>query len=423
MSNSTCEKDLQSATEGQRRKTLRFNPWGGFALGFGVGLLVIHLGVTRPLADQFTRLEERFVRLQSSVYKLTGQAGQAAKGNELLDLLVAQGRRSQAASEALTEIDQLHAKLIDEREMLAAAQSTLDRMVRLRETLQAEARRLDEARQALGNLVDLKARLAAEADRHSTAAAAIDQWTRLNDRLIEASCDAHEAQQSLEGLVQLKMRLAAENERQAEAANTVDQWSRLNDRLLQVAPGAGPARQAAEEMLAIQEEILCGSDPQRPTRAREALDDLVAIRARLHEQTAELPAAEQGLEGLVGLKSRVLAQTSDLSEAVATLETAADLQRQFTATSRSFDALRRWLNEVLLLEPTIERAATMLKPLAELGNLRHLTPSELRQAAKTIADERATSVARKVDANHLDSQFQGLPPTASGPPIDAVDQD
>ena len=52
--------------------------------------------------------------------------------------------------------------------------------------------------------------------------------------------------------------------------------------------------------------------------------------------------------------------------------------------------MRHWIAEVLAFEPAFNRAMRSLQPLAELGNLRHLSASELRQVIHGIESQRTS---------------------------------
>ena len=55
-----------------------------FASGFALGLIVLYLGVARPLMAEFARIQRQMGDLERGVQKLAGQTEQAAKTSELL---------------------------------------------------------------------------------------------------------------------------------------------------------------------------------------------------------------------------------------------------------------------------------------------------------------------------------------------------
>jgi hypothetical protein len=56
--------------------------------------------------------------------------------------------------------------------------------------------------------------------------------------------------------------------------------------------------------------------------------------------------------------------------------------------------MRRSLTEIVLMENTVSRAVSMLQPLLELGNLRHLNEDQLRQIARSISETQSTRLSK-----------------------------
>ena len=95
------------------------------------------------------------------------------------------------------------------------------------------------------------------------------------------------------------------------------------------------------------------------------------------------------------MKDDVLAQNANIADAIETLERTVDLTDQYQQASKSFDTMRRWLTDVILMEPTVQRAMQTLEPISELGNLRRISQDELRKAAQVVRDMRRTEIARR----------------------------
>jgi hypothetical protein len=57
--------------------------------------------------------------------------------------------------------------------------------------------------------------------------------------------------------------------------------------------------------------------------------------------------------------------------------------------------MRKSLLDVVLMESTVRKVAGILEPLAELSNLRRLSSSEMREAARLIMDQRTSRVASR----------------------------
>ncbi|MEX0711204.1 MAG: hypothetical protein WD278_02570 [Pirellulales bacterium] len=207
--------------------------------------------------------------------------------------------------------------------------------------------------------------------------------------------EAEAASEALARIQALQKQLLGEQPVMTDALDQlVAEWSLLAERLAAAAGQTEEARRASDELLALEEGILCGSDVPSRQKASEALDELVKLRGRLQDEGMDVDSASARLDGLLNLKDQVIGQTGDLADAIEALETSADVQRQFVAASQSFDQMRRWMAEIVLLEPTFQRLIDSLKPLSELANLRRLSPAELRHAAQAISDQRTIRTAQ-----------------------------
>jgi hypothetical protein len=369
-----------------------------FASGFAIGLVVLHVAVTRPMTQEFGRLQHQMDSLQWGVQKLTGQTEQAAKAGDLLGLLAEQGRQSQAAADALAEIRTLQAELINGQGATADAQTALNSLTKLRRQARDAQSDSRDVAAALDKLQSLQDQLIGQYHSIVGAQTTVEAIARLRELAEAEGARVMDARRALESLIELESRTLAERERAERAVTSVEQWERLNDRLVHASEHAAEARDASEDLIAIKETILCGNDDLHPQAARAALDELVRLRERLQNEATEIAAAHTGLDGLLSLKDRILARTADLAETIETLELTGDLNRQLQDAMRQFEGVRRWLVEMVMLEPTVERAVGALKPLADLANLRRLSPNELRQAARAIANDRAARFAEKLPA-------------------------
>lgn len=350
------------------------------------------------MTREFARLQHQVGNLQRGVQKLTGQTEQAAKTSELLGLLAEQGRKARAATDALAQIESLHSQLIKGRDATSEARTALSSLSQLRrDALDAQSDSGDVAL-ALEQLQSLEDRLIGQYHATVNAHWTLDELTQLREQVEGEGPRLAGARQALEGLIEVESRALAEGDRAEQAAASVAQWERLNERLIEASDDTAEARDVGEELVAIKETILCGDDAMHRQDARKALVELIKIRDCLDGQSHEIAGAQVGLEGLLTLKDSILARTGDLADAVETLELTGDLNRQLQDAIQRFDNVRRWLVEIVTLEPTIERAVNALKPLEELANLRRLSPVELRHAARAIADDRAARFAAKKPA-------------------------
>lgn len=425
MQYTTDTRDSYDAKDG----AFRLRSWAMFATGFALGLAVLHIGVTQPLTEQFARLQTQMGQLERGVKKLAGQTGNAAKTGELLAALAEQARQAQAAAAALEDIKSLEARLIDGQDSMVEAQASLAALADLRTELRAAALKAREDSadvfDAVDKLDNLQERMIGQYNHIVSAQSVLAEFARLRELAAGEAPRIAEARRALESLIELESRALAEQATARQAAENFAGIQRLHEDVIAGAEQAAKARDASEQLVAIKETILCGNDFERPERARDALDELIKIRERLYGQADSLAAAQTSLDGLLSLKDRVLAQTGDLADAVETLELTSDLHNQLEDAMRQFEGVRRWLVEIVLIEPTVERTMNALKPLADLANLRRLSPVELRQAAKIVAGERSARFATKPEAIESGSEDRprSAPSHGDGPSRDEIELD
>lgn len=396
MANTFERTESQTAKDGEPLNHRHpFPNWGWFLSGLAAGLMVLYVAATRPIAGQLSQLEGQIASLERNMNRLVAKRGRAAQANDLLSALTEQGRRAQAAAESLRQIETLQAELIGQRTVTADAQRSLAALDELRGGALEVGEHTAEVRQALTDLGDLQERVIAQYHSITSAQQTLDEIIRLQRLVLSEAGEVGKARRAIEGLAELKTRSLAAGEEVERAGEVANKLVGTQQRLIRAADDLDQARAVGRGLVALKDEILCGNDPEQIEEAQAALGGLADLRVQLQREAAEVPPARASLDGLIAIKDQVLARTADLADAVETLETLGDLEHQLTASVQSFDRVRHWLVEAVLIEPAVERAAAMLKPLAELSNLRRLNPADLRQAARSIADQRSARVANK----------------------------
>lgn len=458
--------DSHPAKDGDDINKIDSRGWAWFGAGLALGLVAVYFGATRPLAGELNRLESQVATLERNVGKLVGKRGGVSQTNELLAELVEQGDRAELAENALKRICALQTQLISQQtdthdaesalagiarlqqEALAAQEETADvlKAVEALDTLQqkvvaqyhnivAARNVLDEighvnelartaasqsitARRSIESLAELKARALASGERVTQAKRVADSWTAIQQQLVSAAPEIERAHQVAGSWNVIQQQLLSAAPEVSTAEHVASVWHGIEQKLIASAPELDRAREVGQGLSALKDEILCGNDQHQIEEAGAVLFELSSIRERLQKESDAVATAKTSLDGLVSLKDNLLSRTGDLADAVETLETLGDLEHQLVDSVQSFDRVRRWLVEVVLFEPAVERAVTILKPLTDLSNLRRLNPAELRNAARTVADQRASRVADKSAADK-----QSPPGDRDAAPADVVEDD
>ena len=91
-----------------------------------------------------------------------------------------------------------------------------------------------------------------------------------------------------------------------------------------------------------------------------------------------MAASQERLGELLRLKDSVLDQTVDLPEAFETLELMVGLTADYQRASGVLRTVQRLMADLVLLEPSIARIATVVEPILERTSLSQLGGTELR---------------------------------------------
>ncbi len=132
--------------------------------------------------------------------------------------------------------------------------------------------------------------------------------------------------------------------------------------------------------------------------AEASLDELVALRDRVDNEGLNIEIAQQRIEKLIELKDRAIDQTGNLVAATENLELMIDIQDQMQKVALTFGQMRHWITEIVAFEPTLNRAMRSLQPLMQLGNLRHMNATQLRQVVREMGQQREAQLA-ETEAN------------------------
>ncbi|HEV3007085.1 MAG TPA: hypothetical protein VGX78_21620, partial [Pirellulales bacterium] len=282
--------ESNAATDGAHSKNSKQVPgWGLFAGGFAVGLLVVHLGITRPMTEQFARLQNQVGDLKHGMNKLAGQRDAATKVNDLLSVLAEQANKTEAAGRALKSIQALESQVVEQ-------QGLATEMNRLLELLADQERKTEAAVEALNGIAVLESQLVeqqgltaettrllellAEQGRQTQlAAGALDDIRTLEENLIARQSATVEAHTALASLDKIRLRAVELSNRSADTKTALDRLGDLQDRIAQ----QHQTIQSAEQSLAAVKRLRAAAQAEAPHvgKAAEALDALVRLKNKV----------------------------------------------------------------------------------------------------------------------------------------------
>ena len=332
--------------------------WGIFLVGVVIGFMIVYLIVAQPMFAQLELMQSRIVVLDADVQTLVGARNEAWEAGNLLTDLKLLKRQLGDARGTIREIRELRQELIEESKQTAAAAEALRSLAKLQEFA------LDQQ------------------DLTGPAARSLEQLAQIQKRLVAEHAGTPRAEETLADLDRVR--------------HDLEELLNLKAQLVRNGADVGAAVSTADELLSLKEQIVTrGQDTET---ARTNANRLFVLKEELNAVGGDLPDAATSLDRLVEMKEKLMDQTPAVADAVQNLEILTDFQEAFGEQIRSLSRLREELVQFVLMEGTLGRVAKLLEPLAQIANVRRLSERELREAARSILENRSTRISSKPEA-------------------------
>jgi len=264
-------------------------------------------------------------------------------------------------------------------------------------------------RNSAGEANQLLSLLARQRTYAADAEASLRQIQQLHRQLIAEADKARVAVATVEQLVEIKNSALAGSEQTQAAADALQSAEDLHQRLADSMDTVTDARRASEQLLAIESDL--SGSATKVEQAQETVSELLQLSKDLDGRSDNVATARTHVRDLLALKDSIISQTTNLADAIETLELTSDLSSQFHDSAASFERIRHWMVEIMTMEPLLQRAQQTLQPLTELGNLRRLSPEQLRSIARVVSGEHRTQVARTPSAPDVEFSVGDLDAT------------
>ena len=167
----------------------------------------------------------------------------------------------------------------------------------------------------------------------------------------------------------------------------------LKNQLAENSNGLAAAKSTASELVSLKDQIVAHGDDTEA--ARTHANRMFVLQDELKTHGPELPAAFSNLDRLVAMKDKLLEQTASVADAVQNLEILSDFREELGGQIQSLTRMREGLLQIVLMESTLGRVAKALEPLSQIANVRRLSDVELREAARSILENRSTKITSK----------------------------
>jgi hypothetical protein len=332
--------------------------WAFFLVGVVVGFVAVYLLVAQPLFAQLNQMQRQVAALDADIESLAGVRHQAWEAGNLL-----------------SDLKGLKIQLHD-------ARGTVREIRALRQDLLEESRHTAAASNALGSLAKLQEFALDQQDLASPAARSLEQLAQIQKRLVLEHAGTPRAEETLADLDRVR--------------HDLTELLALKAQIAANGAGVASARSTAGELLSLKDQIVAGG--QGTEEARTNANRLFVLQEELASQGAAIPDAFSSLDRLLEIKDKLVEQTPAVADAVQNLEILTDFQEEFGEQIRGLGQMREHLMQLVLLEGTLGRVAKMLEPLSQIANVRRLGDRELREAARSILENRATRISSKPEA-------------------------
>jgi len=350
--------DIEQDAPDQTHLTQR-SMWGMLGLGLAIGLIGMNLVIANPLIQRIDQMQRDIAALQRNFNTLAAAGEGLAETNSLLSGLSAQQRQIAEARKSLDQIRDLHNTLLSRRTQTEVARQGAERLIALQDQILDQRELTLPAQQALDRSADIRRQVIESLPQVESAATAVQSASELHGRIVRDLSDLAGMQSTVQGLIDLKSLV-------------------MNQ----------------------------GTDVEV---ARNKYQDILNLYSRIVEPGLDLDLATRSLGQLLELKNRLVKETDGVIGAVQTLEILGDFQEEFSQRVNSLRTMHQDLMQIVMMETTIGRVVKALEPILQLGDLRRLSESEVREAARTILDRRSARIADQSQAEEKPSHILAVP--------------
>ncbi|HAD58619.1 MAG TPA: hypothetical protein DCG12_05215 [Planctomycetaceae bacterium] len=270
----------------------------------------------------------------------------------------------------------------------------LNEFTALRHRIDTEANAAQEAMKSLEAIAGVQNQVIDASDSTKQAVAELAQLEKLRTRVINSGEQTEVADNSFNGMVALQNRVIAASNGYEEASTSVENMADLTQRLIESEKDLKVASERFDQFMGLNNRMIASAENQE--KADESLRTLIAMKETLTGDNMKLDLAQKNLDQIAALQTKIDQQSTRVADAIDSLELMDDFHTEVDTHIHSLRNLRRTLVELAMMESTVSRVASVISPLAELGNLRRLSEREVRDAARVIMSERSSRNTRKV---------------------------
>ncbi|MCA8989261.1 MAG: hypothetical protein KDA78_16555, partial [Planctomycetaceae bacterium] len=355
--------------------------WSMVAAGLMCGFLGMYLTVTRPMSSRMAMLEGELAGMQQEMHQLVGTRDELWRTNDLLTGLRQQQRQMAEVEASLASIRQMRHNVLSLAAGNEVAMDTLQQMASMQKTLVNQAPQITETKAALAQMVTLQGEIVQIGNSarisQQTIAAVDETMKSMRESADLAVVAMNEMQDQMDG----------QTEMISNAKMIFTQMEGVMTAMIDAQAVIETSQKVTESLESMQEQVAATAAgiPQ----AREQLSEMTALRDDIANQKPQtMTMAKQNWNEMVTFHDHLAASKTPISSAIETVELLEDFQKQIALQANELASMRRELQEITMLKVTVEETLAVLKPLIQLSDLRRMSDTEVRDAARVILDRR-----------------------------------
>ena len=365
----------------QQIRNFRNFMWISMLMSLAVVFFGMQLMMVGPLKGRLDGIQTRLDLNDQSLRQLVGTHDGVKAHNSLVDSLQHQTGQMATLREQAAEFAALNNRLNSEAESSQEAMTAIDAMA------------------------GVQNRVIEAADSTGDAVAEVARIESLRTKIISGGKHTDVADNSFDGMVALQKRVIAASSGYEEASASVENMANLTQRLIESDKDLKVASERFDQFMGLQNRMIASAEGQE--KADQTMRTLIAMKETLAGDNMKLDLAHKNLDQIAALQTKIDQQSTRVADAIDNLELMDDFHTEVDTHIHSLRNLRRTLVELAMMESTVSRVASVISPLAELGNLRRLSEREVRDAARVILSERSSRNTHSVAMD--DSQKTNVP--------------
>ena len=344
--------------------------WGMLTAGLAIGFMGMYFSVTRPMSQRMQMVESNLSLIQAEMHQLVGTRDDIWKTNDLLTGLRQQQRQLVEAEQALVAIREMKNEIVSLTDNHEMAMQTIQKVEMMQTALIESQSQIPKSEAAIAQMDELqksvvKVGSSAQSQQSNIIAASqvMDKMEKMTSRIVKQKETIAVADAVVDSVDTLSSSLVQQKEMLTESGTIVTQIATLQNDLGKQGEKMAASQATVQQMKEL-ESTLANSDQKAAMVASQNLKQMMNFQDELSTSGQRISSAIQTIELLEGFQTEIATQTGLLSK------------------------MRRDLMEISFLESTVNQTLQVLKPLIQLSDLRRMSDSEVREAARVILDRR-----------------------------------